>query len=47
MAADHRWVLLLCSLFNDAVNKSEYTISNDWIAVNDELKGMWKDARVA
>lgn len=34
--------ILICSLFENAVSNSQYTASNDWLAVNNRLYGMCK-----
>jgi hypothetical protein len=34
--------LLVCSLFNGDVSDSDYTVSNYWMTVNNELEKTWK-----
>jgi hypothetical protein len=38
--------LFVCALFYDAISNSDNTASNDWMVVNNELEGMWKEAVV-
>jgi hypothetical protein len=32
-----------CSLFNDGVTDVFYIASNDWMIVDNDLQGMWKE----
>jgi hypothetical protein len=38
--------LFICSLFYNTVSNSGYTALNDWMVVNNELDGIWKEAVV-
>jgi hypothetical protein len=35
--------LFICSLFKDSVIIPDYTVLNDWMVGNNELKQMWME----
>jgi hypothetical protein len=37
----------MCALFNHTITNPDYIASSDWVAVNNELEGTWKEAVVA
>jgi hypothetical protein len=37
----------IAGLFYDAAKNPDYIAGNDWMKVNNELAGMWKEAVVA
>jgi hypothetical protein len=40
-------VVWFCSVFSNAVASSYSVVSNDWVTVNGELGGMYKEAPIA